>query len=153
MEEVVVVPRGLRTVVVVAGLVGGLFRVLPLVTEVRVVEVVLGGPDMEVGRFVVVVVPDNGRRVAVVEVGLFLTGEVLAFSLSLEASGLVMRSSPPDIMDDSTGVAGVANSGSTSGGAIGVTGSSVDAMVWEGELECGRRVDGETFRDLRMVRS
>lgn len=127
---VVVVLRGLRTVVVVAGRVGGLFRVLPLVAAGRVVEVVvLEGPDMEVGRFVVVV-PDKGRRVLVVEEGLFLTGEALTFSLSLETSGLVTGSSLPERMVESTGVAGGAISGSTSAGATGVTGSSVDAMLW-----------------------
>lgn len=129
---VVVELRGLRTVVVVAGRVGGLFRVLPLVAAERVVEVVvLEGPDMEVGRLVVVVVdPDKGRLVLVVEEGLFLTGEALTFSLSLETSGLVTGSSLPERMVESTGVAGGAISGSTSAGATGVTGSSVDAMLW-----------------------
>lgn len=128
---VVVELKGLRTVVVVvAGRVGGLFRVLPLVAAGRVVEVVvLEGPDMEVGRLVVVV-PDKGRLVLVVEEGLFLTGEALTFSLSLETSGLVTGSSLPERMVESTGVAGGAISGSTSAGATGVTGSSVDAMLW-----------------------
>lgn len=130
---VVVELRGLRTVVVVAGRVGGLFRVLPLVAAERVAEVVvLEGPDMEVGRLVVVVVvdPDKGRLVLVVEEGLFLTGEALTFSLSLETSGLVTGSSLPERMVESTGVAGGTISGSTSAGATGVTGSSVDAMLW-----------------------
>lgn len=124
-EAVVDVLRGLRTVVVVVGRVGGLFRVLPLV-DARVVDVVFGGPDMELGRLVV---PDTGCLVAVVDVGLFFTGEALAFSLSLETSGLVRGPSLPDITVGSIGVAGGAFSVSTSTGAETGTGSSVEAIV------------------------
>lgn len=123
-EAVVDELRGFRTVDVVAGRVGGLLKVLPF-TDARVVDVVFGGPDMELGRFVVVPV----GLVAVVDVGRLLTGEALVFSLSLETSGLVSGPSLPDMTVDSIGVAGGAFSESTSTGAATGTGSSVEAIV------------------------
>jgi hypothetical protein len=95
--------------------------------DARVVEVLLGGPDIELGRFVVDV-PDTGC-LDTVDVGLFFTGEALAFSLSFEASGLVSGPSLPDMIVDSTGVAGGAFSESSSTGAATGTGSSVEAIL------------------------
>ena len=129
--------RGLRAVPVlgvVVGRVGGLPSVLPLV-EVRADAVVgLEAEDMEVGRLVELVEPDNGRLVvldAVVLEGDALVGEVLVFSLSLVPSGLVIGPSLPDMTVESTGVAGGAFSVSVSAaGGGGGTGSSVEAMVY-----------------------
>ena len=129
--------RGLRAVPVlgvVVGRVGGLPSVLPLV-EVRADAVVgLEADDMEVGRLVELVEPDNGRLVvldAVVLEGDALVGEVLVFSLSLVPSGLVIGPSLPDMTVESTGVAGGAFSVSVSAaGGGGGTGSSVEAMVY-----------------------
>ena len=129
--------RGLRAVPVlgvVVGRVGGLPSVLPLV-EVRADAVVgLEADDMEVGRLVELVEPDNGRLVvldAVVLEGDALVGEVLVFSLSLVPSGLVIGPSLPDMTVESTGVAGGAFSVSVSAaGGGGGTGSSVEAIVY-----------------------
>lgn len=129
--------RGLRAVPVlgvVVGRVGGLPNVLPLV-EVRADAVVgLEADDMEVGRLVELVEPDNGRLVvldAVVLEGDALVGEVLVFSLSLVPSGLVIGPSLPEMTVESTGVAGGAFSVSVSAaGGGGGTGSSVEAMVY-----------------------
>ena len=136
-EAVVDVLRGFRTVEVVAGRVGGLLKVLPF-TDAREVDVVFGGPDMELGLFVVV--PETGCLVAVVEVGRLFTGEALAFSLSLETSGLVRGPSLPDMTVDSIGVAGGAFSESTSTGAATGTGSAVEAMASGWELGIVSRV-------------
>ena len=129
--------RGLRAVPVlgvVVGRVGGLPNVLPLV-EVRADAVVgLEADDMEVGRLVELVEPDNGRLVvldAVVLEGDALVGEVLVFSLSLVPSGLVIGPSLPEMTVESTGVAGGAFSVSVSAaGGGGGTGSSVEAIVY-----------------------
>lgn len=121
--------NGLRAVVVVGGRVGGLFKVVPPI-DVREDVVDLGADDMEVGRFVVVE-PDSGRLVVdvvLLDVGLFFAGDILVFSFP--ASGLVMGSSLPERMLDSTGVAGGRFSPSASTGAGGGgMGSSVEAMV------------------------
>lgn len=132
-DEVVDVLRGFRTepvvVVVVVGRVGGLPSVLPFDPVVRVVDGVDLGPEIELGRFVVVV-PDTGRfEVDVVDVVVFFAGDALTFSLSLAASGLVAGSSLPETAFDSTGVAGGASSASGSAGGAEGTGSSTDDIA------------------------
>jgi hypothetical protein len=93
---------------VVDGRVGGLFRTPPFEVEVRVDEAVFV-PEMDVGRFVADV-PVTGRLAAAAGVVVFVTGDAFTFSLLLEAPGLVIGSSLPDTMLDSTGVAGATSS-------------------------------------------
>jgi hypothetical protein len=138
-EAVVDELRGLRVVVdVVDGRVGGLFRTPPFEVEVRVDEAVLVVPEMDVGRFVADV-PVTGRLVAVAGVVVFFTGEAFTFSLLLEASGLVISSSLPDMMLDSTGVAGATSSVSTSAGGAEGIGSSVEDIAGTSGWTNGRR--------------
>ncbi len=143
-DDVVDVLRGLRTVpVVVVGRVGGLPRVLPFEPGVRVVDEAALGLEIELG-LLVADVPETGRFVAeVADAVVFLAGDALTFSLSLEVSGLVTGSSLPETALDSTGVAGgissasASTSASTSAGGAGATGSSTDdiariADIWDG---------------------
>lgn len=116
---------------VVVGRVGGLFKA-PLVVEARDVDDGFVAEDMEVG-LLVAVVPETGRLV-VAEVGLFLAGEVTAFSLA--TSGLVTGSSPPERRVESTGVAGAALSDSTSAGGAASAGGCT-ASVGEGATSAG----------------
>jgi hypothetical protein len=135
-DDVVDVLRGLRTVPdVVVGRVGGLPRVLPFEPGVRVVDEAVLGPEIELGLFVAEV-PETGRFVAeVADAVVFLAGDALTFSLSLEVSGLVTGSSLPETALDSTGVAGgissasAPTSASTSAGGAGATGSSADDIA------------------------
>lgn len=137
-EAVVAELRGLRVAVeVVAGRVGGLLSVPPLVDVREEAVVVLEADVVEVGRLVVGVDPDKGLLVVpvlVVEEAVLVGDDGLTFSLesslSLPASGLVTGSSLPDITEDSTGVAGGTFSVSVSVAGGGATGSSVEAMVF-----------------------
>lgn len=132
----------LRVVDVVVGRVGGLFSVLPLVVLVAVVVVVLVVLDVDPGRLVAVV-PDTGRLVPFADVVLFLAGDdSSAFSLvasGLDFSGLVLASSPPDRMEESTGVSGGSFSEVTSTGWTGWRGSTA-AMVERHDQICSRLV-------------
>jgi hypothetical protein len=105
-------------------------------------EAVLVVPEMDVGRFVADV-PVTGRLAAAAGVVVFFTRDAFTFSLLLEASGLVIGSSLPDTMLDSTGVAGATSSVSTSAGASargaeGI-GSSVEDIAATGGWTNGYR--------------
>jgi len=110
----------------VAGRVGGLFSVLPLVFAAVVAG--LAALEADGGRLAAVD-PDAGRLAPVADSGLFLGDDSSAVSLvasGLDLAGLDLASSPPDRMVESTGVAGGSFSEATS---VGGMGSSVEAMV------------------------
>lgn len=126
--------------VVVAGLVGGLFSVLPPVAVLLA--------DVAVEVLLVAVVLVGVRLAAVVEDAGFLAGEA---EFSLPVSGLVMTSdlvSSPERIVESTGVSGGASS--TASGA-GATGSSVEAMVTARSCHYGCDTANWTRGMLEMV--
>jgi hypothetical protein len=93
------------------------------VADAAVLEVAV---EEDIGRFAVVEL-DTGRLDAEVVLVAVLAGDAGAFSL--DASGLeLLASSPPESIDESTGVAGGAMSTSASASTATGTGSSIDDM-------------------------
>lgn len=127
-DEVVDEVKGLRVAEVVVGRVGGLLSELVEEVGARVVEaaVLEVAVEEDVGRFAVVEL-DTGCLDAEVVLVVVLAGDAGAFSL--DASGLeLLASSPPESIDESTGVAGGAMSTSASASTATGTDSSIDDM-------------------------